>query len=166
RKIDELREIADRYYHRASAYVDSDSVKALFFGNKTIAYSIYDMQLKETVNLLRKNLRTLERLKPLFLALEFIIVFAAVFFYFQTRKYENVVARSLGVSRIKILVISVIEVLIIALCGEILYSGFNRGHSVIMMIAIIIECMLASCISVYINTGKSAYQSIRAKESS
>lgn len=161
RKIPELRNLADFFYRRPQFSSSSESQDARFMGNTSVAYSIHDKELNDTVNLLKKNLDTLVTLRPLFAILESLIVFVAIFFYFQTRRRENAVARTLGISRRKLLAISVGESLIISLMAVGMYFPIVGEVSSFGLLAYV---PIGAAVSSFVNTGKKAFQSIRTME--
>lgn len=151
RKISELRELLEQYYHKVDISM-KQADKPLFDGNRTVAYMIYDEQLNRTVGLLNKNLRTLQRLFPAFLFFEIAMVFVAYYLYFHTRKRELALSRILGCSQKLTMTASIIETLVMCLPSIVSYIVVTSKVHVNAMIVAVATAITGTVISVFFNT--------------
>lgn len=122
--------------------------QSLFDGNRTVAYMIYDEQLNRTVGLLNKNLKTLQRLFPIFSFLEIATLFTVFYFYFHTRKRELALSRVLGFSRKTTMVASVLETLVMCLPGTVLYIVVSDGIHIDTLVVAVATALLGAVASI------------------
>lgn len=151
RNIAELKKLLKHYYHEVDISIKR-AEQSLFDGNRTVAYMIYDEQLNRTVGLLNKNLKTLQRLFPIFSFLEIATLFTVFYFYFHTRKRELALSRVLGFSRKTTMVASVLETLVMCLPGTVLYIVVSDGIHIDALVVAVATALLGAVASIVSHT--------------
>lgn len=159
RKISELKEILELYFPQVNPAASS-AVEPKMLGNTSIAYAIHDEQLNQALDIFRKNIQTLNMLRPLFVALAYVIVFSATFFYFGTKKVEHAICRSLGMPKRTILLSSFVEVLILGIWPIFFFVGI----SLFAVMGLFSTSALSALLSTSLNIGKNAQFILRASE--
>lgn len=117
-ELDELKPLLLRHFAEvdpSGRLTEVPGTTALFYFPFSI--TVHDETLRGTLNTLNRNLKTLYALRPVFAVVEFLILFAAAFFFVFSRRRELAAARSLGTRRTQVLAIVLSEMTLLLLLG-------------------------------------------------
>lgn len=170
RKLDDFKLLLQRHFAEvnptgALTEIPNAPVPAYF----RYAATVQDQILRQTVNNLHQNMKTLQRLLPLIVALALAIAFFAGFLYVYAQKKPLAIARSLGTPQKTVILIILLENAAWVLGGICIYLGLLTVVPMVhnkLPYVVVVNCafMIGSWIAGYMACGKKAQYSLKEDE--
>lgn len=167
RKLDDFKLLLQRHFAEvdptgALTAIPNAPVPAYF----RYAATVQDQILRQTVNNLHQNMKTLQRLLPLIVALALAIAFFAGFLYVYVQKMPLAIARSLGTTKKIVILMILLENMVWSLGGICIYIGLLNILPMVhnkLSYVMVIYCafMIGAGTAGYIACGKKAQYSLK-----
>lgn len=170
RKLDEFKQLLQRHFAEvnptgALTEIPNSPIPAYF----RYAATVQDQLLRQTVNNLHQNMKTLQRLLPLIVVLALSIAFFAGFLFVHVQKKPLAIARSLGTPKNTVILMILLENAAWVLGGICIYLGLLTVVSMVhneLPYVVVINCafMIGSWTAGYMACGKKAQYSLKEDE--
>ena len=170
RKIDDFKLLLQRHFAEVNptgelTEIPNTPVLSYF----RYAATVQDQLLRQTVNNLNQNMKTLQRLLPLIVVLALAIAFFAGFLFVHVQKKPLAIARSLGTPKNRVILMILLENMVWILVGICAYLGLLLVMPMVhneLLYVVVVNCafMIGSWIAGHMACGKKAQYSLKEDE--
>lgn len=170
RKIDDFKLLLQRHFAEVNPTGELTEVpNAPVLSYFRYAATVQDQLLRQTVNNLNQNMKTLQRLLPLIVVLALAIAFFAGFLFVHVQKKPLAIARSLGTPKNRVILMILLENMVWILVGICAYFGLLLVIPMVhneLLYVVVVNCafMIGSWIAGHMACGKKAQYSLKEDE--